>query len=1512
MEGVASVDGRRAGRPTRWVTRLTVAALVLGLDVATAGPAHAGVCDPPVTSPIACENSLPGTPAGTWDIGASSGSPSIQGFATDTSVNVGGTIRFKIKSGSLTSYSIDIYRIGYYQGNGARKVATISPSASLPQSQPACLTSSTTGIADCGNWAVSASWTVPTTAVSGVYIARPTASNGAASHIPFVVRNDASTAAILFRTNDTTWQAYNDYGGNSLYYGTGPASDGRAYKVSFNRPYNTRGQASGYGTSNFLFYAEYPMIRFLESNGYDVSYMSELDPERQPSLLTRHQTIVTAGHDEYWSAGQRAAFESARDAGVNLALFTGNDMFWKVRFENSIDGSNTPMRTLVCYKETKSEQAIDPADPPTWTGTWRDPTVSPPADGGRPENQVIGQIFMVNRGSADVQVPFQYSRMRLWRGTPTISHMTSGSAPVDLGSQTVGYEWDEDLDNGFRPAGTFELSSTTSSVTELLQDNGNTYTSGTATHHLTMYRASSGALVFAAGTVQWAWGLDTNHDTLPDNGPTSVSADMRQAMVNLLADMGAQPATLQAGLTAATASTDTVAPTSTITAPSPGASVSTGSTVTISGTASDGGGGVVAGVEVTFDGGATWHPATGTTSWSYAWRPTRAGTATIRSRAVDDSGRLETPSAGFSITVTGGPAFISKSTVQQATSLAAPPGIVAGDLLLASLQVGTHPVTVSGPSGWTLALDTVVNSAFHAQVWYKVATASEPGPYTWTVPAGTYVDIAVLDYANVSRTAPIDAAAGRDGGVTKTPTTPSVTTSGPGDMLVAIFQGADNGSWTAGSGMTQRYNYDSTTAQDAIQAAAGASGTKTATNSTQTSQAAQLVALEPLPTDTQPPTVSVTAPAAGATVGGNAVSLSASASDNVGVASVQFSVDGATVGGAITSPPYTTTWNSTAAADGTHSVTARAVDAAGNATTSSPVAVTVSNIPPAISGVAASSITATGATIGWTTDQTSTSQVEYGTSTSYGSSTALDSTLVTAHSQVVTGLSPATTYHYRVRSQSASGVLGVSGDFTFTTTPPAPPVISNVQAGSIVASGATITWTTSTPASSQVDYGLDTGYGSSTTLDGALVTAHSQALGGLSASTTYNYRVRSTDAYGQPVVSGDSTFTTPGPPPVISGVVASGVTTTGATIGWSTDVPASSQVEYGTTTSYGSSTTLDPTLATSHSQALSGLQPGTQYHYRVRSANASGSLALSGDFVLTTAAPPPPVISNVQAGSITSGGATITWTTDTASDTTVQYGTTTSYGSTASTAGAVTSHSQALTGLSPSTTYHYRVQSRDAFSQVTTSGDFTFTTAVSMTPPSFRSAATVTNGTTVARPSGVVAGDLLLATMEVDADPVTVTPPSGWTLLLDTPAAIGTADPWHAQIWYRIATASEPASYTWTVSGSPWVDIGLAAYGGVSATSPFDGFSGRYAGVTTAPSTGSLTTTSPNDLVVALFIDFSSSTWTAGAGTTKRYDFDGNTSEDVTQASPGSTGVESATSSVAGPTTAQIVALRPR
>ena len=608
-----------------------------------------GSCSQPANA-IEAENCLPGTPSSQWYV-SGAGDSTIQGFATNMSVNVGQTISFKIST-TASAYHIEIYRMGYYQGNGARLITTFTPTASLAQGQPACMTDTASRLYDCGNWKVSATWAVPSNSTSGIYFAHLIRNdNGNDSLIFFVVRNDSSTSAILFQTSDESWQAYNGYGGHSLYGATGFDLTNRAYKVSYNRP------LVSIETQTQPLYAEYPMVRWLEANGYDVSYFSSVDAAQSGTLIKNHKVYLSVGHDEYVSGPKRTNIEAARDAGVNLAFFSGNEFFWKTRWENSIDGSNTPYRTVVCYKETLGPNSnpvatamADPLDPPFWTGTWRDPSKSPPADGGRPENALTGQLFRVNGPGSDntnlnIEVPAADGKMRFWRNT-AIANQTAGQVWT-LPDGTLGYEWDQEEDNGSRPAGLFDLSTASYTLTnDYLLDYGGFYGAGTATHRMSLYRAASGALVFGAGTVQWSWGLDSNHD---GNG-SAADINMQQATVNLFADMGVQPTTLQSGLLAASKSSDTTPPSSVITSPAPGVTVPAGSTVTIQGTASDVGG-VVAGVEVSTDGGSTWHPASGRGSWSYTWIVGTSGTVNIRSRAVDDSGNIETPSGGITVTV---------------------------------------------------------------------------------------------------------------------------------------------------------------------------------------------------------------------------------------------------------------------------------------------------------------------------------------------------------------------------------------------------------------------------------------------------------------------------------------------------------------------------------------------------------------------------------------------------------------------------------------------------------------------------------------------------------------------------------------------------------------------------------------------------------------------------------------------------------------------------------------------
>jgi hypothetical protein len=321
--------------------------------------------------------------------------------------------------------------------------------------------------------------------------------------------------------------------------------------------------------------------------------------------------------------------EAAKAAGVHIAFFSGNEVYWKTRWENSVDGSNTPFRTLVCYKEGTMPTAQENAcggkcDPtPEWTGLWRDGCSFPAGNACKPENALSGQISWSGT-TGSILVPDTYKNLRFWRNTP-VALLGSGQTAT-LTTGTLGYEWDWYQFPTNYPAGRITMSKT------LL--NGHT-------HNLSLYKSSFGGWVFGAGTVQWSWGLDANHD----RGNAAPNISMQQATINLFADMGIQPGSIQAGLTLATGSSDVTPPASVISFPANGASFPQDSVITITGTASDVGG-VVGGVEISVDGGTTWQAATGTTNWTFVWTPDAQGNITIKSRAVDDSGNLEGPGGG--------------------------------------------------------------------------------------------------------------------------------------------------------------------------------------------------------------------------------------------------------------------------------------------------------------------------------------------------------------------------------------------------------------------------------------------------------------------------------------------------------------------------------------------------------------------------------------------------------------------------------------------------------------------------------------------------------------------------------------------------------------------------------------------------------------------------------------------------------------------------------------------------
>jgi hypothetical protein len=431
------------------------------------------------TNAIQRENSLPGTPG--WDdFTAASAQDALSGFGSAISVNAGSSIDFYVTT-TAASFTIDIYRTGYYQGIGARFVQSLGSFPGVHQAIPS--PDPVTGMVACTNWVKTTTLQVPSTWVSGVYLAKLTNPAGKSSFIYFVVRDDGGHEDILFQTSVTTYQAYNIWGGISLYDNQTTKSIypyAHATKVSFDRPFDP---LDGNGTGHYLLFEEY-FVYWLEQQGYDVAYTTNLDTDSNASPLTNHKAFLSVGHDEYWSRGMRTNVENAIASGVNAGFFSANAMYWQIRFEPNSNG--VPNRVQVGYKDFAASP-ISPGPDPQWqvnnsilTANWRDPLIN------EPENAVIGVMF---ESSADGSYIVQNSTNWVYNNTGFVN----GSAVPNI----VGYEYDKVWNNGFSPAGLIVLSQSPVVDGSGLHSNANS----------TIYTAPSGATVFAAGTIEWSWGL---------------------------------------------------------------------------------------------------------------------------------------------------------------------------------------------------------------------------------------------------------------------------------------------------------------------------------------------------------------------------------------------------------------------------------------------------------------------------------------------------------------------------------------------------------------------------------------------------------------------------------------------------------------------------------------------------------------------------------------------------------------------------------------------------------------------------------------------------------------------------------------------------------------------------------------------------------------------------------------------------------------------------------------------
>jgi hypothetical protein len=360
----------------------TISVLVL------AGSAWAASGDVPATSHgrsrtgswVGRENALQGTSS--WQIPPSA-KHGITGFANKVSVDLGGRVRLYVDTPADT-FRVRAYRMGYYGGLGGRLIWTSE--ASPGDNQPPPTISDDTNTVETA-WEPTIGFRVGSGWPEGTYLLKLVSSLGGQAYVPLIVRNDASHADLVIQQQVTTWQAYNLWGGASLYHGVDGSFAERSRIVSFDRPYSGRGAGA---LLNSL-----PFVVVAEQRGLDVTYSTDVDLHEQPALLLHHRALISLDHDEYWSTAMRDAATAARAAGVNLAFLGANAIYRHIRLEPSPIG---PDRNVVAYK-VASEDPLFGVDDSEVTVNWREPPLRDP------ESELLGAMYQCNPVHADMVVP---------------------------------------------------------------------------------------------------------------------------------------------------------------------------------------------------------------------------------------------------------------------------------------------------------------------------------------------------------------------------------------------------------------------------------------------------------------------------------------------------------------------------------------------------------------------------------------------------------------------------------------------------------------------------------------------------------------------------------------------------------------------------------------------------------------------------------------------------------------------------------------------------------------------------------------------------------------------------------------------------------------------------------------------------------------------------------------------------------------------------------------------------
>jgi hypothetical protein len=386
------------------------------------------------------------------------------------SVVQGGTLELHVRS-QLPNYRVRIFRQGRQLDPIAVAGTYIGRNFALPAES---------WERGCG-WPVTCRIPIDPAWLPGAYLAR-VEHQTTFTWIPFVVRarDPGAYGRILVQLSTNTWQAYNRHGGKSFYGAYAPGASGPARRLSFHRPYDY------YATdgSGQLFLWEAPFLSFLESRGYDYEVCTNFDLHRYPGLLDSYRLFVSVGHDEYYSKEMFDELERFADAGGNLAFFSGNTIWWQVRFED--EG-----QTMVCYKSA----ALDPLtgiDDARVTVNWPDwPVRRSPA---RLTGLVYNGSWGVPTGGYQVVDPDHWA----YRGVAVDSGQT-------FGSPMVGFEIDS------RSADSPPVLDVIARTDLPDANNGGVLRACEMVYHERTaaygFPGGGGAKIFAAGTVNYTQGL---------------------------------------------------------------------------------------------------------------------------------------------------------------------------------------------------------------------------------------------------------------------------------------------------------------------------------------------------------------------------------------------------------------------------------------------------------------------------------------------------------------------------------------------------------------------------------------------------------------------------------------------------------------------------------------------------------------------------------------------------------------------------------------------------------------------------------------------------------------------------------------------------------------------------------------------------------------------------------------------------------------------------------------------